>query len=240
MKQLILSLFSFITIASLAQSNNVIADPTAVKRELSGSFTAISVTDGIDLFLTQGTTESVSVSASEEKYLEKLKTVLENGTLKIYYERNGINIGINGKKKLTAYVTFKSLQKLQSSAGSDVFAKTDIEVSDLEMKLSSGSHFNGKITAKSLTVDQSSGSGVIITGKSDKLTIDCNSGAEFKGYGFEVEECNAKVSSGAGVHITVNKELVAKASSGGGIRYKGKGMIKDISISSGGKVKKES
>ena len=239
MKQIFLSLISLFSITAFAQDTNVITDPTAIKRELSGSFKAISVTDGIDLFLTQGNSESVSVSVADERYLERFKTVLEDGTLRIFYDKKVIGIGINGKKKLKAYVTFKILQKLTASSGADVFAKTSIEVGDLEMKFTSGAHFDGKVTAKNFTVEQNSGSGIVITGKSEKINVDCSSGAIFKGYGFEVDNCTAKASSGAGVHITVNKELIAKANSGGGIRYKGSGMIKDINISSGGMVKKE-
>ena len=64
MKQIIFSLLLFFSISVLAQENINIADANAVKRSITGSFTAISVTDGIDLYLTQGNEESVAVSAS--------------------------------------------------------------------------------------------------------------------------------------------------------------------------------
>ena len=60
----------------------------------------------------------------------------------------------------------------------------------------------------------------------------------FKGYEFTTDYCDAKVSSGGDVRISVGKELTAKANSGGGIHYKGTAVIKDINISSGGVVKK--
>lgn len=239
MKQLIFSLMAFFSIAAFAQENKTIADPSAVKRDLAGGFTAISVSDGIDLYLSQGSSESVSVSASDEKYLENYRTELDKGTLKIFYDKKTLGISLNGKKKLKAYVSFKTLQKLTVTGGADVLATTDIEADHLEMKFTSGAHFNGKVTAKELSIEQTSGSGVIITGKAVKIKVECSSGAVFKGYGFEADNCDAKATSGGGVHITVNNELTARANSGGGIRYRGKGMIKDISISSGGIVKKE-
>ena len=81
MKQIILSLFSICSFAAFAQNNPSLPDNNAVKRELGGSFTAISVSDGIDLYLTQGNEESLAVSASDEKYLERFVTKVENGTL---------------------------------------------------------------------------------------------------------------------------------------------------------------
>jgi len=60
----------------------------------------------------------------------------------------------------------------------------------------------------------------------------------FKGYDMAVEYCDAKATSGADVRITINKELNAKANSGGGIRYKGAALIRDVSVNSGGLVKR--
>ena len=107
------------------------------------------------------------------------------------------------------------------------------------MKFTSGSHFEGQVNAKELEVDQNSGSGITISGRADKIKVEGSSGSIFKGYELAVDYCDAKASSGAGVHITINKELNAKANSGGGIRYKGAALIKDLDVSSGGIVKKE-
>lgn len=238
MKQIILSLFSICSFAAFAQNNPSLPDNNAVKRELGGSFTAISVSDGIDLYLTQGNEESLAVSASDEKYLERFVTKVENGTLKLYYDAKGVDLGINGKKKLKAFVSFKTLEKLNASGGADVEALTVIDAAALSMKFTSGSHFSGKVNSKELAVDQSSGSGITISGKSDKINVECSSGSIFKGFELAVDFCNAKASSGAGVHITINKELSAKANSGGGIRYKGTALIRDINVNSGGVVKK--
>ena len=241
MKQIIFSLLLFFSISVLAQENTNIADANAVKRSITGSFTAISVTDGIDLYLTQGNEESVAVSASDEKFLERFKTEVENGTLKLYYDSKGISLGINGRKKLKAYVSFKTLAKLNASGGAAVVAKTKIDVPVLSMKFTSGSHFTGEVNiSNELTVDQSSGSGISISGKSEKISVEGSSGSQFKGFDLVTEYCNARASSGAGVHITINKELNARASSGGGVKYKGTAVIKEINVNSGGVVKKTS
>ncbi|MEP7254798.1 MAG: head GIN domain-containing protein [Ferruginibacter sp.] len=238
MKKLFLSLITFLSLAAFAQDSKVIADPNATVRTLNGSFTAISVSSGIDLYLTQGNEESIAVSASDEKYMARFKTEVENGTLKIYYDNKGVTWTANENRKLKAYVSFKTLEKLHGSAGSEVTVKSNITVENLEMKFSSGSGFDGQVNAKQINVEQNSGSDISISGKADKLTIDVSSGASFKGYDLAVDYCDAKASSGADVKITINKELSAKANSGGGIRYKGAALIRDININSGGLVKK--
>ena len=238
MKQLLLSFLTFLSLAALAQDNK--KDPFATERTLSGSFTAISITDGIDVYLTQGQSETVTVTtAADEKYMERFKTIVENGTLKIYYDNKGINWAFNEKRKLKAWVSFKTLEKLVVSGGASVKTSNAMDVDKLEMKFTSGSHFDGQVNAKELNVDQSSGSGITISGRADKIKVEGSSGSIFKGYELAVDYCDAKASSGAGVHITINKELNAKANSGGGIRYKGAALIKDLNVSSGGIVKKE-
>lgn len=238
MKKLILASLCFGSLAVFAQEKNL-TDENSDKRTLSGSFSAITVTDGVNLFLSQGTEETVAVTVADEKYLERFKTVVENGVLKIYYDSKGINLGINGKKKLTAYVTFKTLDKLTASSGSDVVVNGSLDIPGLAMKFTSGAHFKGAVNIRDLAVEQTSGSGITISGHSDKIKVEGNSGSIFKGYDLKVDYCDAKASSGAGIHITIIKELIAKANSGGGIRYKGEALIKDLNVNSGGVVKKE-
>lgn len=237
MKKLFLSFICFISLAAVAQDNNTINDANAQKRTLSGNFTAISVASGIELYLTQGNEESVAVSVSDDKYLDRLKTEVENGTLKIYFDNKGLT-WINDKRKLKAYVSFKTLEKLYGSSGADVMVKGSLDLGDLEMKFTSGSAFTGKLNAKMLTVEQNSGSALNISGRADKIKVEVSSGAVFKGYDLAVDYCDATASSGGGVRITINKELNAKASSGAGIHYKGEALIRDINVSSGGLVKR--
>ena len=237
MKKLLLFLVTFISLSAFAQETKVINDANATVRTLNAGFTAISVSSGIDLYITQGSQESLAVSASDQKHLDRLKTEVVNGTLKIYYDNKGITWK-SDNRKLKAYVSFKTLEKLNVSAGSEVTVNGSIHAENLDLNVSSGSEFNGMIHAKTLLADVSSGAGVKITGKADKLKIDVSSGAEFKGYDFAVDFCEAIASSGASVHVTINKELNAKASSGADIRYKGTALTRDIKISGGGAVKK--
>jgi hypothetical protein len=240
MKKLFLSLVCFLPLGVFAQDSKTIADPNATVRTLSGSFTGISVSSGVDLYITQGNEESLAVSASDEKHLARFKTEIENGILKIYYDNKGVTWTNNENRKLKAYVSFKTLEKLHGSAGASVTVKGSLSVDNLDMRFSSGSEFNGQVNAKEITVDQNSGSEITVTGKANKLTVEVSSGASFKGYDMAVDFCDAQATSGAEVKVTINKELSAKANSGGGIRYKGAALIRDININSGGSVKKAS
>ena len=238
MKKLLMLLFVVPGLTSFAQNDAVINDANAQKRTLKESFSSISVTDGVDLYLTRGSDESIAISASDDKYLERYKTEVENGVLKIYYDNKGVNWTGNEKRKLKAYVSYKMLKKLNASGGASVIMKSVLAADNMECTFTSGSRFTGEVNINELDIAQNSGALMEITGKTGKLKVDVSSGAMFKGYELGADYCDAKASSGASVHINVNKELSVKASSGGGIRYKGNGVIRDMNVSSGGNVKK--
>jgi Putative auto-transporter adhesin, head GIN domain len=238
MKRLFVLLLVVVSLQSYAQNETVINDPNAQKRSLQESFSEISVTDGVDLYLTQGNEESIAISASNPKYLERYKTVVDNGVLRIYYDNKGINWTGNEKRKLKAYVSFKTLEKLNASGGARVIMKSVLTAEKMEYTFTSGAGFTGEVNINQLDVAQNSGSSIEINGKAGNLKVDVSSGAFFKGYELATDYCDAKASSGGGVRVNVNKELSVKASSGGGIHYKGDGVIKDMNVNSGGIVKK--
>jgi len=237
MKKLLFSLVTLLSLSAFAQDTKLINDANATKRSLNGSFTAISVSSGIDLYLSQGNEESLAVSASDQKYMDRFKTEVVDGTLKIYFDNKGMTWK-SDNRKLKAYVSFKTLQKLNVSAGSDAVVNGSIDADNFDLDVSSGADFKGTINAKTISAEVSSGASINISGKSDKLKVDVSSGADFKGYDLVTDYCEASASSGAGVHVTINKELNAKASSGGDIKYKGSALIRDIKTSSGGSVRK--
>ena len=78
-------IFSFALLLGLCYSSfaqTVINDPNVQKRSIAG-FHAIKVSHGIQLILTQGSSEDVAVSASDNEYRDRIKTIVENGVLKI-------------------------------------------------------------------------------------------------------------------------------------------------------------
>lgn len=240
MKKLLFSLLTLISLTAFAQESKTFNDPNAVSRKLNAGFTAISVSSGIDLYLTQGNEESIAVSANDPKFMERFKTEAVNGTLKIYYDHNGVNVRSYEKRRLKAYVSCKTLNKLSASAGSDVTVNGAINAGSFILDVSSGADFEGDIKVTDLTADVSSGASVKLSGQAGKMKVEASSGADVKGYDFTVDYCDAKASSGASVYVTINKELSAVASSGADIRYKGTALIRDLRTSGGGGVKKAS
>ncbi|HWB27766.1 MAG TPA: head GIN domain-containing protein [Chitinophagaceae bacterium] len=226
--------------AATAQ-NTIVNDKNAEVRHVS-DFKGVKISSGIDLYITQGSTEGVAVSASDTKYRDNIKTEVEDGILKIYYDA-GVGVHINwgwGDRKMKAYVTVKDISELQASGGSDVYVQGVLQSANLNLHLTGGSDFHGQVDAGTFVVRQSGGSDVKISGKAASLSVDASGGSDFIGYDLAADNCDIDASGGSDVYITVNKEMNVKASGGSDVSYKGSGVIRNYSTSGSSDVHKRS
>jgi hypothetical protein len=238
MKKLFITLLLIIGAVSFSTAQKVINDANAMKREV-GSFHGIHVATGIELWLTEGNTEEVAVSASKEEFRDRIVTKVENGILKIQYETKTGSINKRREdKNLKAYVSYKRLDKIEASTGAEIKVNGVLTSSSLELRATTGAIFDGVVDIKSLIVDQSTGSKIDMTGKAETLKVEGSTGSKFTAEEMVTNSCSVSVSTGAKVSVTAEKELQAKASTGGIIKYKGNASIKEIKTNTGGAVTK--
>ena len=238
MKKIIFAIACSLILTVAAAQNKIVKDPNAQVRSVKG-FHAIKVSNGIHLYLTQGNEEAVAVSAKATEYRNRIRTEVYNGVLKIYYDNDDWKFwSDNNRKNLKAYVSCKTLDALNASSGSRVEVDGTIKSGNLDMDFSSGAIFNGSINVSALNLDQGSGAQATISGTAASFKVEASSGSSLNGFDLETNQCNARVSSGGSVDITVRKELIASAHSGGQITYKGGGVIREVNTGSGGEVSK--
>lgn len=237
MKNIILSAVFLLTAFITTAQQTVVNDANAEQRTLTGSFTAIKVSGGIDIYLSQSNEEALAVSAIEKEYRDNIKTVIENGTLNIYYDsKKGWS---KGNKKLKAYISFKNLERLESGGASDIQVAGTIKGSSLSLDISGASDFKGAVDVSTLTMELSGASDAKITGTATNVTIESSGASDFKGYDLVTENCTAKASGASDINITVNKELNVHASGASDIFYKGTCVIKDLHTSGASSVSKK-
>ena len=219
----------------MLEAQSVVKDADAERRLISEPFSEISISSGIQLYLTQSNTQSVAVSASEQGFRDRIITQVVNGKLTIYFDRKGARWG--GKKDLKVYVSFTELKALKANSGAHVRLLESASVKDLSLDFSSGAHGDLFFTASSTTVDLSSGAQLVAKGTVNLLNVEASSGALFKGFDLKAKDVNARSSSGAGIRVFLTGELVGKASSGGAVRFQGTPTLVDVDVNSGGVIK---
>ena len=238
MKKTFLFLSLFVGLVTTSFAQKTINDANAEKRTV-GSFHGIDVATGIELTLTKGTTEEVAVSASETQFRDKIVTEVRNGILRIHYEtKSGAINKKNESKRLRAYVSYKSLDLLHVTTGAEANIDGVLEATTFELKANTGGLVKAEINIGTLTVDQNTGSKITLTGKVDKLEAEGDTGSKFMGENLVTNTCLVEMSTGAGIYISVEKELNVKADTGGYIKYKGNAGIREIKTNTGGYVSK--
>ncbi|MDG1731316.1 MAG: DUF2807 domain-containing protein [Algibacter sp.] len=202
-------------------------------RTINESFSTIRATEGLDVYLTQSDNENVSVEA-DGNLQEIILTEVKDGVLKIHTKKN---IGKATSKKV--HVRFKNISSIISTSGSDVYSTHTITTERLDLKSSSGSDMEVDVNTSVLNCKSSSGSDMRISGKTTKLVAEASSGADIKAADLMAESSEVKASSGADITINTSKELTARASSGGDIKYYGNPEKVDKSDSASGSVKQK-
>jgi len=186
-----------------------------ITREINEDFNEIKVSRGLDVYLTQGDDVNLVVEADRNLH-DIIVTKVENNVLHIYADDN---INFSNSKKVM--VSFKTLQKITSTSGSDVYSTNTITVENLELKTSSGSDMTLDVDTHILECNSSSGSDLRLSGKTDKLYAEASSGSDIKAKNLVAKTCNVNASSGADITVNTSEELYAKASSGGDVKYYG-------------------
>ena len=236
MKKFLLVIIAAACVAG-AQAQKTFNDANAEVRNVSG-FHAIKVSHAIDLYLTQSGTETVAVSASEDKYRDRIKTVVENGVLRIWYDNDNWKWN-TGNKKLKAYVSIKEIDKLTASGACDVMIDGVLRSNSLDVDLSGASDLRGTLEIGTLNIDQSGASDASVSGRASSLKIDLAGASTFKGFDLSVQNCQAHASGASDIRITVTKELSARASGASSIHYKGEVVIKELHSSGASSVSKK-
>jgi hypothetical protein len=238
MKRIVFFLIVGALSGNLSAQKTVISDANAELRAVKG-FHGIEVSNAIELYLSQGDEEKVAVSAKDPVWRDRIRTEVADGILKIYLEKGGWRWD-GGNKKMKAYVSFTTLDKLGASGASKIYVDGVIAGRSLSMNLSGASDFKGAVRVDELSLEQSGASDVLITGSVARLaTIKASGASDVKGYDLVTENCNADVSGASDVYITVNKELNAHASGASDVHYKGNAVIRDLHSSGASNVSRK-
>lgn len=231
---IVLLIAALMAFHSQAQKQMVI-DPNAELRRIDKSFTAIKISDAIDLYLSQSESESLAVSAATREMMDGIKTFVDGDVLNISFD------GSKGKmknKKLVVYLSFVNLTTIEATGASDISIAGTFKGKSLELKLSGASDFKGNVILNDLNIHSSGASDVRLSGKAVNLRIESSGASDIKAYDLEVEHCTAHASGASDINVTVNSEVNAVASGASNISYKGKAQLKESQSTGASKIVK--
>ncbi|MDL2208561.1 DUF2807 domain-containing protein [Parabacteroides sp. OttesenSCG-928-O15] len=201
-----------------------------------GSFDAISVCCGIDLYITEGNSSDITVETNYPEHISRILTEVKGRELKISFDNKILNKRPNNMR-MKVSVSASNLTAIKASSGADVYSTTPLLADDIKISASSGADIKIELNAKNLDCSASSGSDIKLTGTAVSALVKTSSGSDIDMKNMIVKKAEASASSGSDVVLHVTQELKAKASSGGDVKYKGNPGTVDKKKSSGGGIR---
>ncbi len=221
------------------KAQNVVYDENAEVRTVE-KFNVIEVSGAVSLYLSQGNTTGIAVSAGDEKYNNKIKTEVKDGVLRISVE-GGVWNGFNWtNRKLRAYVTVTDINRLDVSGASYVSISGTLKADDIKMEVSGASEVKGIVAVNKLDMDMSGASVAKLSGTVNEGTIDASGACKVNSYDLVFNKCKVSSSGASDIRVTINGELDADATGGSTIYYKGSGVGKALNTSGGASIKSRS
>ena len=207
-------------------NRNVVTENRSTKE----GFTKIKVSTGLDLYISQGSKNQITVEA-DENLQDIILTEVKDGVLRIYSEKN-----IWRAKARKVYVTVETLEELTATSGSDAYTKETLKVNDLKISATSGADIHITVDANTIETSATSGSDIEVSGVANNHISKATSGASIDAYELRSKNATVKATSGGDINIYASESIDAKATSGGDIDFKGNPKKVDKKSSSGGSV----
>ncbi len=198
----------------------MVVDGAAEDRKLSG-FTSINVTNAFDVYISQGGSDAVGVSANDASATKRIKTYVSGGVLYITFDAKGWSWASWKNNKLKAYITVKDLQKLTVSGACNVSFVDPIISDRLLVSISGASDIKGPIKVNSLKVGASGASNISLSGAATDSDFNISGACSIKSLDLITDNCAVVASGASSIRLTINKYLKANVSGASDIRYKG-------------------
>lgn len=224
--------------SALVFGQRTVNDPNAEVREVKG-FHGVSVSNAFEVILTQGSTEAVAVSAGGKEENQYIRTEVQNGILKIWFDHSSKKEW-SRNRKLRAYISVKNISVLNASGATEIEIEGELSANKLHIQLSGASDISGNINvAEQLRAEISGASDIDITGSAKELSVEASGASEFNAYDFTTSICKIEASGASSVTITVEKELSAELSGASSVNYKGNAIVKHVKTSGASSVSKD-
>jgi hypothetical protein len=258
MKKFLFAILLLVGFALNAQEKtSIVYDENAQLRKVP-SFTAISVSSAIDLYVTQSNKNEVAVSATNDEIRDHIITEVVGGTLIIRLGDKGSWMSWRkwGNYKTKAYVSIKDIEALTASGASNVHLINTFESPKIRIKLSGASDFKGNIkagtlmyqltgasdykgevTANNIDIDGSGASSIELIGRVDDLAVEVSGASDAKLYNLTAKGAILRAAGASSIGATVTEILRANSTGASDINYKGNPNVKESNTSGASNIR---
>ena len=197
-----------------------------------GSFDGVAVAGSFDVFLVSGNEGKLDITV-EENLEQYLVTEVKDGELKIKW-KNGVNIRTSSKTTVTVH--FKNISSLAMAGSGDIVGKDRIKSNSLDVAVAGSGDIKADIAVSQLETAISGSGDIELSGTATEFEAAVSGSGDVDAYDLKVEKADLRISGSGSMGVNVEKEITARVSGSGKIKYKGQPRIEDVKVSGSGNV----
>lgn len=199
------------------------------------NFTKLDVSGVADITLKQGNSSSAKIKLKGNINPEELITKVKGNTLYISLKkkhRGYRNIDVDIE------LTFKQLEAVELSGAVSIRSETPVKTNKFYLGTSGAGSIHLNLDAQRVACRLSGASSVKLQGQTNRLKIDLSGAGSVKAYDLVANVVESESSGAGSIRVNAQKELYAKVSGVGNIRYKGNPAVTKLSKSGFGSIRK--
>ena len=230
MKKLILSFSFILAFASISLASQQ-------DREVK-NFNGIVAGGPIHVIITLGGTEGIRFEGDAEAIATLFTEVKEN--ILIIKPKNSWTswARIYENKKITAYVSAKTIKNLTMSGNGSITVNGIIKETSLAATLSGSGSISASADVDSFTGVISGSGNLNFSGTANDASIVVSGSGSFTKKGFTVENLSSVISGSGSINVNANDRIEAVISGSGSINYGGNATVVEKKITGSGRVRK--
>jgi len=200
-------------------SGNVITKDVAIQ-----PFDQLEASGVFNVVLTQGSKESLKIEAEDN--LQALFEVKNKGSKLMVDMKKDSHF--NSKKKMTVYITFKTLKSMDLKMVGNVSSRGNLNFSDLSLANKSVGSVDLALNAQKLDISNKSVGNLKLSGKAENAIIRSNSVGAIKASDLLVQTMDIDNDGVGGAEVNAVKELKVRDSFLGKVKNAGSATAKRI------------
>ncbi len=224
-----MTIFTTACAQKISGNGNVVEENRPVE-----SFSSIDVGGVLNVYLTQGDTESVTVEA-DENLLDLIITENRGNTLVVKLKKG---IDIKKAKDKNVYITLRSIDELEVGGVVNVKSTNTLTADAFDLNIAGVGNTDLELRCDRLNAKADMVGNLTLSGEVREANIRNGGVGSLKAFDLKVDRLTIKNSGVGSAEVQAQDEISINASGVGSVRYKGDPVVKELSTSGVGKVKK--
>ena len=205
-------------------------------REVS-NFHGIVSGGSFNIVVKMGNEESLEIKGDEDD-IDRIETIVQNGTLKIRMKRDLKNFNIPFNSQVNIYITAKKLDALTVSGSGNLEVEGKLNSARANIQLSGSGSVKANVETQSVSVILSGSGGLNLSGTTGSSTITISGSGDLEAVDLKSKTSNIKIAGNATATLYVEDYLNVSLVGPCSVKYKGGAEVKLINLVGSGSVTK--